>query len=484
MKSRPSKVRPPRRSPRSSPRRSPPGSSNRPDSRSRAEAAAGAAAGETVESLTIERLVYGGDGLARREGKAVFVPLSLPGERVRATVVERHAGYDRARLLAIETPSPHRVAPGCEYFTGRADGDGCGGCQWQHVAAEYQVECKAEILREALRRGAGVEFHGRITIYAGPPWEYRNRVRLRVESGPRIGYFRRHSHQLVSVDHCPIAAPGVQAAIAALAEGPPPPPALRELEITCDERGEGLMVDCLAAIANAAARDYAAALASRLSGCRSVALATPELREVVAGGGGLDYCVGDRTYWISHGAFFQANRFLIPALREAAAALPEDFRPGGRCLELFSGGGLFTAALAERFARVAAVENDPLAAADLRRNTAGLAGVEVHEADAAEFMAERNADAGGAPGANGSAEPEDLDLLLADPPRAGLGENLCAAIVAARPRRIRCVSCDPATLARDLRALLAGGYALAGLSLFDLFPQSFHIEAVADLTRA
>ena len=402
----------------------------------------------TFEVVEIERLVYGGDGLARRDGKTVFVPQTLPGERVRIEIVERHESYDRGRLVALEVPSPRRIAPACEYF-GR-----CGGCQWQHAPADYQAELKLEILRETLRRTGGLEWSAPVALHAGPAWAYRNRARLRVSSAPeapRLAYFARDSHTLVPLNHCPIAAPAVENAIAALAALPPPPPGVREIEIMADAAGAKLCLNLEAEKAGTLVRAYASE-AGEMAG---------------AAGEGIEYAAGGRDYWVGRGAFFQANRFL---LEELIAAVTAPAAAAGRAVDLFSGVGLFALPLAERFANVSAVENHPAAVASLRRNAAGLAQLRVHDLAAEEFMARWSG---------------PLDLLVADPPRAGLGRKLVAAIAAARPRELRYLSCDPATLARDLKQLLAAApYRLDALHLFDLFPQTFHIETLAVLQLA
>lgn len=402
----------------------------------------------TFEVVEIERLVYGGDGLARRDGKTVFVPQTLPGERVRIEIVERHESYDRGRLVALEVPSPRRIAPACEYF-GR-----CGGCQWQHAPADYQAELKLEILRETLRRTGGLEWSAPVALHAGPAWAYRNRARLRVSGAPevpRLAYFARDSHTLVPLNHCPIAAPAVENAIAALAALPPPPPGVREIEIMADAAGAKLCLNLEAEKAGTLVRAYASE-AGEMAG---------------AAGEGIEYAAGGRDYWVGRGAFFQANRFL---LEELIAAVTAPAAAAGRAVDLFSGVGLFALPLAERFANVSAVENHPAAVASLRRNAAGLAQLRVHDLAAEEFMARWSG---------------PLDLLVADPPRAGLGRKLVAAIAAARPRELRYLSCDPATLARDLKQLLAAApYRLDALHLFDLFPQTFHIETLAVLQLA
>ena len=166
--------------------------------------------------LEIEKLVYGGDGLARLpadehgRGKTVFLPFVLPGEQIEASVVESRPGFVRAKLDKVITPSPERVDPGCSYF-----GD-CGGCHYQHIDYAAQLRYKAEILRETLRRTAKFELQHEIELHSAEPWGYRNRTRMHVRHQPQfaLGYFRHNSHDLLPVESCPISSPLINQAIA------------------------------------------------------------------------------------------------------------------------------------------------------------------------------------------------------------------------------------------------------------------------------
>jgi 23S rRNA (uracil1939-C5)-methyltransferase len=374
-----------------------------------------------IVHLHIEKVVHGGDGLARLPGaderrQAIFVPFTLPGERVRVELGPQARGRREGRLLEVLEPAPGRVAPPCEVF-GR-----CGGCQLQHASAELQLELKRAILLESLARLGGIEWAGEIALHASPPWGYRNRIRVQAVPGVGVGYYERESRRLVPITRCPIASPAINAGLAELAAAPP---ARREtIELAVDNHDQGLHAT-----------------------------------------GPLEFVVEGHRYRVSSGAFFQANRFLAGELVRAVTA----GLSGASAVDLYSGVGLFALPLAGAFARVEAVEGSPAAAADLRHNAQGRP-VEVIEEEALEFLRRR-------PGA-------PLDLMVADPPRAGLGPDVVEAILRHAPARLHLVSCDPATLARDLRALTAAGYRLAALHLFDLFPQTAQIESLALLERA
>ncbi|MGH9534465.1 MAG: class I SAM-dependent RNA methyltransferase [Terriglobales bacterium] len=430
---------------------------------------------EVTAEVSIEKLVYGGDGLARWPGgKAAFVPFTLPGERVRAEREGEKPGFVRARAAEILSAAPERVAPECEYFFR------CGGCQLQHAAAARQLELKREVLRETLARTGGLAWPGEIALHASPPWGYRNRVRLRWgPPGPghdALGYYARESHAVIGVGHCPIASPALNAAMGALA-AVPPPAAAHEIELAADDEDQAILAAVAFARLGTGERAFAAGLMERIPGCVSVAAGLAGRAEapnaalrpgkVVAGPGSFLYKVGDRGYRVSHGAFFQVNRFLLLELVAAVTSGSDGAAlEGERAVDLFSGVGLFALPLAARFAEVSAVENAPAAAADLRFNAAACH-ARVYGEDAAAVLARWRG---------------PLDLLLVDPPRTGLGPKLVAAVAAAAPQRLHYLSCDPATLARDLRALLAAmPVAVESIELFDLFPQTYHLETLVRL---
>jgi 23S rRNA (uracil1939-C5)-methyltransferase len=390
----------------------------------------------------IEKLVFGGDGLARHEGRVVLAPYVLPGERVLVETTGRHKNVLRARPRSVIESSPERTPARCQHFMK------CGGCQYQHASYAYQVAQKVQVLREVLQRVGKIGWTGEIGAVSGPEWAYRNRIQLHFDSG-RMGFHAPGSHRLQEIAECPVASPKLQEVIAALRPLPGDrrwPWFLRSVEFFTNETD--LQVNVLDSGDRRLARSFFDWLASRIPG---------------AGASYLAYATAAGTFRVSHKAFFQVNRFLIDDLVRVAV----EGVSGELAWDLYAGVGLFSAALARQFARVTAVESSRSAAADLEHNAAALGvAVEARRNSAAEFLAAQT----GAP-----------DFVLADPPRAGLGRDAVSHLVRLKPRRLAVVSCDPATLARDLAGLLAAGYRIEKLTMIDLFPQTAHIETVTHL---
>jgi 23S rRNA (uracil1939-C5)-methyltransferase len=392
---------------------------------------------------TVEKLVYGGQGLARIEGRVALVPFVLPGERVRLKLEAERRGVTEARLVEVLASAPGRVAPPCPFF------ERCGGCQYQHAAYELQLGEKRAILREALARIGKLEAPAEIGVVAGPLWEYRNRTQLHLAGG-EIGFFGSGSHHLVPVDRCLISSPRVNEALTALRAMKRErrfPGFITSLELFTNE--SEVQVNVLES-GRPVSRRFFDWCAEQIPGYAADAL---------------DYRVGSTDYRVRHRSFFQVNRFLVEPLVAAALEGAE----GETALDLYSGVGLFSIALARRFRSVTAVETSPSAIGDLKFNAqrAGVA-VEARRQPVEAFL-----------------ETADTppDFVLADPPRAGLGKRAVAHLLRLKPRLLTIVACDPATLARDLATLTACGYALDRLTLIDLFPQTFHIEAVAQLRK-
>lgn len=391
---------------------------------------------------SIEKLVYGGDGLARVEGRVALAPYVLPGERVRLRAVREKPGLIRAEPREILSASSERVKPGCPYF-GR-----CGGCQYQHASYEAQLAAKRAILAEELRRQGKIEVgQEAIGTIAGEPWAYRNRVQLHVEEN-RLGYREAGSHKLCAIDHCPIASPKINSVISALnamAKDRRWPRFVRSIEIFTDE--ESVQLNVLET--------------ARPLGKHFFDWCAQEISGFVAGP--LDY---EGQYRVSGNSFFQVNRYLIGALTKAALEGVE----GETALELYAGVGLFTLPLALRSREVIAIEAGSGAVRDLRWNAerAGLTNVRAEQESAEKFLRSLER----AP-----------DFILLDPPRAGVGSHATAELLRLRPAAITLVACDPVTLARDLRPLVAD-YRIDRLTLVDLFPQTYHFETVARLIRA
>jgi 23S rRNA (uracil1939-C5)-methyltransferase len=432
----------------------------------RAPCAAAGVAPRPERLVQIEKPVYGGSFLARDEGKAVFVPLVLPGEQARVEIVEDRSkrGFAKAELLDLVTQAPERVAPRCPHF------GPCGGCHYQHATYEAQLLIKQQVLRETLERG-GIMPPDEFDVLAGEPWQYRNRIRVAFNAEGNPGYRGRRSHQVVPIRECPIAAPALVDAVLAGAElfrrlAARNHPA--ELALFCDAEGTSLLASVFAGAATGEPiLDSLLGEIRNLKGAKLVEQRGEEVRTIAqSGAASLTYRAGSFHYRVDHSAFFQVNRWLIDPLLEQVATKYE----GKLAWDLFAGVGLFARQLAGRFERVIAVESAPAAGDALAANLAGSAG-EAMAMPALDFL-RRNA---------GGPRP---DLIVVDPPRTGLGQEIVAMIGSVAPPALVYVSCDPATLARDLRGLLADGYAIESVTLVDLFPQTFHLESVVHLRRA
>jgi 23S rRNA (uracil1939-C5)-methyltransferase len=431
--------------------------------------------------VTIEKLIYGGDGLAHHEGATVFVPFVLPGERVTAEPVERKKDFLRARLGRVMEPSPERVAPPCPHF------GACGGCDYQHIPYKAQLRYKAEILRETLRRTGKIDWSGEIKAHASEPWGYRNRAQWKLRPATEggagaqatraevmdIGYLRARSSTLCAVRDCPILSPvSLKTLLAlrdALAAGSLPRE-LREIEAFTNENASGAASGVLLKLTVAGfpsrAAEHAKAIQAAIPDVASVLVHDPRQDRMELFGPGFITCeAAGRSYRVGHFSFFQVNRFLADAL---AAEVAEQGEGGELALDLFAGVGLFSLPLAERFRNVIAVESNPAAARDLEVNAAGKRAIEVRTEEVEEFLRKFN----GTP-----------DLVVLDPPRAGLAPEIIGRLTRIGAQRITYVSCEPPTLARDLRGFLEGGCEIASIDLFDLFPQTFHMETVVRLGR-
>jgi 23S rRNA (uracil1939-C5)-methyltransferase len=372
------------------------------------------------ETLTIEKLVYGGEGLARLDAKVVLVPSVLPGEVVRAEIDRAKNDLWRGRLIEVLQPSALRIAPGCPYF------QRCGGCHYQHIDYAAQLEQKRAILREVLQRVGKIEFAAEIAVISGEPWQYRNRVQLHVEGG-EVGYFGQGSRKLVAIDHCPIASPKLNETIGKIDAGQ----ASTALELFTNETE--VQVNVVDRVPRSA-----------LNALASLGVTTP-----------IEY----NGFQVSRNSFFQVNRFLIDPLVECAIANAK----GEWAVDLYAGVGLFSKKLAERFAKVTPVESSASSLRDLANNFEQAA----VNANVEDYLRELK---------------ETPDFILADPPRAGLGKSAVRELARIRAPRLNIVSCDPATLARDLHGLMAENYRIEKITLVDLFPQTFHLETVVELS--
>jgi 23S rRNA (uracil1939-C5)-methyltransferase len=358
----------------------------------------------------------------------VLVPYVLPGELARI-----ETGEDiHAELLEIVEPAPERVAPPCPHF------GTCGGCHYQHAPYEYQLARKVEILREQLRRVGKLTYEGEISIISAEPLAYRNRAQFHIVDG-KIGYLAARSHDLVALPgECPISSPRLNQALALLRERLPDkrfPRFVSSIEVFTNE--QEIQINAL---------EYE----------RPVAKIFYEwMGSTVA----LNYPTKFGAFRVSPRSFFQVNRFLVEELVEAAIGGAE----GKTALDLYAGVGLFSRPLTEKFATVTAIESGASAVRDLEVN---VPKVKWEHARVEDYVAKID---------------KGPDFVLADPPRAGLGKSVAANLNRLAPARITIVSCDPATLARDLSSL--PDYRIEQLTLVDLFPQTYHLETVARLLR-
>lgn len=409
--------------------------------------------------LTVERLTFGFDALAHHAGQVVFVPWAAPGDEIEADVVERRRGYLRARLRAVRRPGADRVAPRCPAFAT------CGGCQWQHVDVAAQHAAKTALVAEQLARIGGLRDVAVLPIRATPAtFGHRARITLAVE-GRRLGYHRARSHALVEVAGCPIAAPEVERHLPVAQRW------LAHLRAVPERVSIAATAGGVVLVAGGRVRPGPADMRAT----EAVLAAEPTVRGAVLLGGGARLVVGDPRLRVAvepdlaleipADAFTQvhpqANLLLVATVLELGA-----FAAGERVLDLYAGAGNFALPIARRGVAVTAIERSAVAVAAARDNAARLdLDVTAIEADVAAGLAALPAD--------------PWDAVVLDPPRAGAADAV-PLLLARRPRRIVYVSCDPATLARDARALAAGGYRLVRAQPIDLFPHTYHVETAAE----
>ncbi len=446
--------------------------------------------------LTIEKLIYGGDGLTRLpapeppfekqgRGKAVLVPFVLEGEKAEVHLTEQKPGFARAVADRVLEPSPHRIHPRCPYFTR------CGGCHYQHASYEHQLEIKEAILRETLRRTAKLELDCPVERHASPPWNYRNRSRFQVRTQPQFvcGYFRQDSQEVLAVEECPISSPLINRAIAEIwrvGRAGKVPDGVTELELFANADDSKVLAElsCSGTARRGAVRRFAEDLQAALSEIVGVVAFRQRLpgklsaeKLVAVGQEFLLYETERGGFRVSAGSFFQTNRHLIDEL----VRIVTQGWSGELGLDLYAGVGLFSTALAGDFRHIVSVELSQTSTGDLSYNLAPKG--EAVQATTEQYLARlHNSERIG----KGSGLPHTFhkpDLAVVDPPRTGLGETVARQLAKLGAPQIVYASCDPATLARDLKILFAAGWRVAQAHLVDMFPQTYHIESVFVLQR-
>jgi 23S rRNA (uracil1939-C5)-methyltransferase len=405
--------------------------------------------------VEILKLVYGGPGLGRHEGKVVFVPFSVPGDVLLAKAVEEKKNFIRAMAVRIIRAGPGRRQPHCPHF------GVCGGCQWQHLEYHVQVETKRQILEETIRHHFPETRDLPIHMRASPQeFGYRSRARIQVRgfgSDARAGFFRSQSRVIEDIDECPLLRPTLNRGIREIREARRAgtgDPGLQQFEIACSEE-ENLW-------------GWSEVQSDLDESISALTIAGDRGSEPV-----FSRKIGGFVYSLSPSVFFQANDFMIGQLVSSVLELTQTAEKG-TAVDLYCGVGLFSLPLGLRFGQVVAVEHSAAASSLCSKNAgaSGLANIRIICADVCAWMK-----------AVGSVAPPASSLLLLNPPRTGAGPEVMSMVAEWAPENIIYISCDPQTLCRDLAALPTPDFRIDHIEGLDLFPQGYHFETVVRLRR-
>ncbi len=412
----------------------------------------------TSDLLTVklEKLTYGGDALGRLpDGRAVFVPFTLPGETVRIRSVDEKRGHVRAELVEVLEPSAERITPRCRHF------GVCGGCHYQHLPYPAQLTAKTEILRDQLTRIGKIE-HPPVKqiVPSATEWNYRNHIQFHLTPFGKLGYIDAHSRSVIPISECHLLEPPLNALWPALEFDPGLGLERVSLRLGMDE--QAMLVLESASPAMPGLELEADLSVVHLVGDHVVVMAGDDhlimkVNDGVKGG------VNDRLFHVSAASFFQVNTGLAGKMvAHLLAHLPVP--PGAVLLDVYCGVGLFSAYFAPRVGGLIGIESSPSACEDFTANLDEFEHIELYQAPAEDVL----------PTLDGKP-----DVIILDPPRLGLEKHALDALLALGPASIAYVSCDPSTLARDAARLITGGYRLVQVTPFDLFPQTFHIESIS-----
>lgn len=421
---------------------------------------------ELLRELEITSLVHGGRGIGHCDGKAVFVPLTMPGDLVNCRVIKSKRRYAEAELVEVVQPSPLRRQPPCPFF------GACGGCQWQHLPYIEQLRWKERTFSDLMTRNHIVaEERIKPIVQAPDEWSYRNRVQLKCHftaEGLAIGFFRHGSHSVVDIDKCRLIASPIQSVVDLLRRelvDMPRPDCLVQIDVACGDDGEVRTVMHVLPRGRRQLRPWLQELAGRHQ--LNVFMQSGENLEVVHGESDLVVKVDQPELQLRYGpgGFVQVNSSQNRRMVEEMLTLL-NLDGSERVLDLFCGMGNFSLPVARRAGQVIGVEDYAPSIASARVNAA------INKVDNVEFRIDDASTL-----LSGCQKDDNLDLVILDPPRSG-HYQASADLLQARPRRILYVSCDPATLARDLSPLVRDGYEVLSSQPFDLFPQTWHIESM------
>ena len=402
--------------------------------------------------LTLTAMAHGGAALGRHDGRVIFVPYTLPGETIRARIVDDRRSYAFAELVEVLEPSPDRVDAPCPHF-----GPGlCGGCQWQHITYARQLEAKRNVVLDQLQRIGGFAdplVHS--TLPSPDHWRYRHHSTFTVRDDGRLGLISDDNRQITAIEECHILHPALQELFARLDRrdelimrvkfqvGSDPHDRMLILE-TADDQIPGISVDEPVSI--------------------NLLLSDNEPVNLI-GSPQVTYQIHDRTFQVTAGGFFQVN---LPVAHLLVDLVLDrlDLQGGEGVLDLYSGVGLFTAFIARQADYVISVESYPPAVTDAEVNLSDLDNVDLVEGPVEVVLEDLEG---------------SIDAVVLDPPRAGLDVAVIDELARLVAPLVVFVSCDPASLARDLKRLVNQGYQLVDVQPVDMFPQTYHIEAVATL---
>jgi 23S rRNA (uracil1939-C5)-methyltransferase len=400
-----------------------------------------------TEIVSLDIYTYGGEVMGRlRDERAVFVPFAIPGERVRVRLTEEKKRYARGELVEVLEASSIRIEARCQHFLE------CGGCHYQHIPYEAQLEAKREILRDQLRRiGKLDDPIIKPTIASPTPWNYRNYVQFHLTPEGLLGYQKWHSRETMPIQECHLPADPINETWPRLDLDTIP--GLDRVGLRSGAEGEVLL--------NLESSDPQP-ISLRIDLPISVVHSGPAGSIILAGDDHLAIEVAGRIFKVSAGSFFQINTPLVEGMvNNILENLPIPEK--ATLIDAYCGVGLFSAFLAPKVGRLIGIEVSPIACDDFVTNLDDFDHVELYEAPVREVLPALEA---------------DPDILIVDPPRGGLDRPTVDAVLVKKPKDILYISCDPATLARDLKRLTKGGYRLAHSTPIDLFPQTFHIETI------